>query len=136
MEGFGMEGFSTELLLKIPKGKPPVIGVVFTRVKEACEMNQDLVNDFPDLPYYIRFKNSSSRGINFELASEKLNGCRTYKDIKFDPIKLENFLFMTRDKSLFSFVHLLYDFDQYQVVATFDKYKRFELKVQRLYMMG
>lgn len=133
-----MEGFTTSLLLKVPKekDKPPVIAVVFTRVKEACEWNQDLINEYPNLPYYIKFSSNSSKGINFELASEKLNGKRMYKDLKYDPIQLENFLFVTRNKNTFIFTHLLYDFDQYFVASTFDKYKKFELKVERIYMLG
>ena len=135
MEGLNMEGFTTALLLKVPKekDKPPVIAVVFARVKEACEWNQDLINEYSNLPYYIKFSRNSSKGINFELASEKLPGKRLYKDLKYDPIQLENFLFVTRNKNAFVFTHLLYDFDQYFVAATYDKYRKFELKVERIY---
>ena len=133
MEVWDMDGFTTELLLKVPKDKPPVIAVVFTRVKEACEWNEDLINEYPELPYFIRFANKSSKGISFELGSEKLKGKREYKDIKYDKVKLENFLFITRANTHFTFTHLLYDFDRYFPVSTFSKYKKFELKVERVY---
>lgn len=131
--GENIEGFTAELLLKVPKDKPPVIAVVFTRVKDACEMNEDLINDMPDLPYYVRFKNLSSKGINFEIGSEKLKGYRLYKDIKYDKNKLDNFLFITRTNNQFIFTHLLYDFDRYFPVSTYSKYKKFELKIERVY---
>ena len=136
-DGWNTEGFSTELLLKIPKDKekPPVIAVVFTRVKEACEWNQDLINEHSSLPFFIKFNEYSSKGLNFEIGSEKLSGKRFYKDLKFDKVKLENFLYLTRSRNKFIFTHLLYDVDQYFVVSTFDKYKRFELIVERVYMV-
>lgn len=132
-EAWDMDGFTTELLLKVPKDKPPVIAVVFTKVKEACEMNEDLINEFAELPFYIRFKNLSSKGINFEIASEKLKGTRSYKDVKYDKTKLENFLFITRSAKYYTFTHLLYDFDRYFPISTYSKYKKFELKVERVY---
>jgi len=132
-EAWDMQGFTTELLLKVPKDKPPVIAVVFTRVKEACEWNEDLINEHSTLPFYIRFKNLSSKGINFEIGSEKLSGIRAYKDIKYDKTKLENFLFITRTANSFTFTHLLYDFERYFPVSTFSKYKKFELKIERVY---
>ncbi|WP_317897119.1 hypothetical protein [Aurantibacillus circumpalustris] len=136
-DGWDMEGFSTELLLKIPKEKekPPVIAVVFTRVKEACEWNQDLINEHSTLPFFIKFNQyTSSKGLSFELGSEKLSGKRFYKDLKYDKVKLENFLYLTRSRNKFIFTHLLYDFEQYFVVSTLDKYKRFELTIERLYL--
>jgi hypothetical protein len=129
------DGFTMELLLRVPKDKPPVIGIVFRRIKEACILNQDLVNELPELPYYIRVRDNSSKGISFEIMSDKLQGTRLYKDVKYDRDKFENFLFVTRQRNVFTFAHLLYDFDQYFSVSTLERNKKFELKIERIYMM-
>jgi hypothetical protein len=122
-----------ELLFKVPQGKPPVIAVVFESAKEACELNQDLVNDYADLLYTLQFRgSSSSEGITFVLGNERLKGLRNYRGVKYDQKKLENFLFVTRTAKQILFLHLLHDFDRYFTVTTLDKYKKFELKLERI----
>lgn len=124
-----------ELLLNITKGKPPFIGVVFTRVADACEKNEDLVNELADLPYQLQFHQPNGRQVKMKLLSDKLPAHREYK-IEVDPVKLENFLYMTRNAPVFNFAHVLRDFDQEMIVTTFSKNKKFVLKVQRVYLMG
>lgn len=125
-----------ELLLQIPKDKPPFIGVVFNRVKEACERYQELVNDHPDFPFYLKFNQPNGDKVSFYIASEKLKGFWHYKDVKCDPVKLENFLYMTRTKTSFNFAHVLRDFDQDIIVTTANGYRKFALKIEGLYLMS
>ena len=69
--------------------------------------------------------------MDFELKTDDLQAHREYTDVKYDPEKLDNFLYVTRSKTSFLFIHLLQDFDQYFTVNT-PNLKKFELKVNRL----
>jgi hypothetical protein len=42
-----------DLIVKLPKGKPPFIGILFSTETEANTLNQELVNDFKYRPYRI-----------------------------------------------------------------------------------
>jgi hypothetical protein len=128
--------YETELLLKVPrdKNKPPVIAVVFNRVKAACSVNADIVDNHSNKTFYINFKKKGNYCVDFELKSDDLQAHREYRDVKFDPVKLDNFLYVTRSKTSFLFVHLLQDFDQYFTINT-PNLKKFELNVNRLILI-
>ena len=124
-----------ELILRVPKDRPPVVGVIFKRVKHACEMNGDIVDKHSDKLFSLHFSKNNNYTVNFRLGSEQLQAHREYREVKYDPVKFENFLYITRERKEFVFLHLLYDFDRFFVVHSAQSMKKFELKVNRLFFM-
>jgi hypothetical protein len=124
-----------ELVLKMPQGKPPFLGVVFDNVREACSLNQDLVNEHASSVYTISIEHSGIH-VNIRLVCEDPHYIRVYKNVKCDPKKLENFMYLNRLAANFNFSHLLRDFDREIVVKTLGRYKLFVLKIQGVYLVG
>jgi hypothetical protein len=126
------EPILTELVLRVPKDKPPVIGILFRRAKYACEINADFIDAHGDKKFYIRFLKKNNYAVDLQLCSDQLQAHREYRDVKVDPVKLENFLYVTRGRKEFVFAHLLHDFDQFFAVYTSTLQKRFELKLEKI----
>jgi hypothetical protein len=124
-----------ELVLKMPQGKPPFLGIVFDNVREACTLNQDLVNEYAGSVYTISIESPGSE-VNIRLVCENPHYIRVYRNVKCDPKKLENFMYLNRLSRGFNFSHLLRDFDREIVVKTLERYKLFVLKIQGVYLVG
>lgn len=125
-----------ELALKLPKGKPPFIGIVFTSVRDACRLNEHLINQPKDKKYTITFMQPSKDGVEIRLRSDNGKDYVVYQRVKCNPTQLENFMFITNKNQDFNFGHILRDFDQDIVVKTNELGKAFVMKIQGVFMMG
>ncbi len=125
-----------ELSLKMPKGKPPFIGIVFTSVREACSLNEELVNSPVDILYSLTFMHPTNNDVQVRIRSDNMKHFVIYKNVKCDPVQLENFIFINRMKQDFNFGHILRDFDRDTIVCTKEQYKPFVLKLQGVFVMA
>lgn len=125
-----------ELLLKLPKAKLPFIGIVFGSVREACRLNEHLINSPKDKVYTLTFMQPNKDGVEIRIRSENGKDYVIYRRVKCDPVQLENFMFMTNRFQDFNFGHVLRDFDRDLVVKTNELGKPFLLKLQGIFMMS
>ncbi len=125
-----------ELALKLPKGKLPFIGIVFHSVREACRLNEHLINEPKDKIYTLTFLQPNKDGVEIRVRSENGKDYVIYQRVKCNPVQLENFMFMTNRFQDFNFGHILRDFDRDIIVKTNELGKPFVLKLQGIFMMG
>lgn len=125
-----------ELTLKLPKGKPPFIGIVFTSIREACRLNEHLINEPKDKKYTLTFMQPSKEGVEIRVRSDNGKDMVLYHRVKCNPTQLENFMFLTNRHQDFNFGHVLRDFEQDTIVKTCELGKPFILKLMGVYMMG
>lgn len=105
-----------ELIFKLPKDKPPFIGVVFEKEFTAERFNQKWINSYRNDDYKIVFE-SYNEGLNLRLTSSI--GCNTvYENLKFDKDKLRRFLYLTKSTKRFNFGHVTIKNDKHIVART------------------
>lgn len=116
------------LVLKIPVGKPPFVGVLFESEFAGAMTHTELVNSYNREFYEIKFE-----------PSHKLKLClkgftlppRIY-ELDYDPVKLLKFLQQTRDCKMFNFGHVIIVNDNYKIIRTAANQTNFVLKVNKL----
>jgi hypothetical protein len=120
----------------MPKGKLPFIGIVFDNVREACTLNEDLINSPPTGHFTLTFLQPVKNKVDLKIVSEGLKVNRSYKDVSCNATQLENFLYINRMSQDFNFSHILRDFDREFVVTTRASNKPFVLRLKGIYMMS
>lgn len=123
-----------ELTLKMPNKKPPFIGIVFTSVREAASLHEDLVNKPIDGLYQLTFI-GSSKGIKVRISCDKAKHFFIYDQVKYDPVQLENFLYINRKCQDYNFGHILRDFERDTLVCTRERYIPFLIKIHGVFRM-
>lgn len=123
-----------ELLLKMTEGQLPFIGVIFDNVIDACEMNQNLINEKHADEYHIIVEQPSIEHVNFKIFGQpQTTGYWHYNKVKCDPKDLNNWLYLNSGKHV-NFGHILRAFEKDTLVRTKDKYEPFKLEIIRIYM--
>ena len=122
------------LILKLPKGKLPFIGILITGDPGSGKTNQDLVNNHPYAEYRIEIE-VFSKHINMRLICEEKLIIRHYAHVKYEPEELTNWQYLTDGKPAFNFAHLGIEKDKEFVLKTWDKKKLFVLKVTSVQIM-
>lgn len=92
-----------ELVLKIPKTKPPFIGVLFNFENDAVTKNKGLVEHDADFDFDMILEPSQKLYIKLIRDS---HFSERY-EVNYDPVELLKFLHHTRESKRFSFGHLL-----------------------------
>ena len=119
------------LIVKLPKNKPPFIGIQFTFEHEAEKLNEDLVERFGKGTYKIVFE-FLRPFTNIKLISEEHLLIRNYSHIAYeDTEKLKVWLKLTKDTppKYFNFGHVVLVNGQHKLVKTSNKKINFVLKV-------
>lgn len=103
------------LVLKLPPGKPPFIGIRFEE-SVGSELNEDLINS-----KYAGFRLELERvhdRLDIRLISEALVTVRFYTFILYDKDKLKSFLYLTKDAKLYNFGHVKRIEDKDEIIKT------------------
>jgi hypothetical protein len=100
------------LVLKVPQGRPPYIGIEFRNKFAAGHINQDLVD--------LLFNADKSRLPAFHLQIEPLSGScnirlscaqpiiiRFYRKVNYEPERLVRWMKAVKESTVFNFGHVL-----------------------------
>ena len=117
-----------KLVVKLPKGKKPFVGVLFTRPFDAEKSNIDLVLNYRDKVFRLEFV-FEGQYVNVKLICEDELIVRTYGNASFDADKLRNWFYLTKECKDFNFSQLYIKDGQEKVAKEFTTQKWFVLKV-------
>jgi hypothetical protein len=119
-----------ELVLKLPSGKPPFIGILFDFNEElgAYNINKDLLLNPFKATFAIAFDPYGKETDLRMLCSNPLS-IRFYRNLKYNPTALEGFLRSTRFIKQFNFSHLIRCDGKETVVRASPENKLFVIKI-------
>lgn len=117
-----------DLVLKMPKGKPPFIGVLFLSQWDAQRTNKLLPDSYSMDTYQISLEPSHKLFLNLH------NGTihRARYELGYDPVKLLRFLHQTRECRKFNFGHVYLEDGDHKIALTTATMKKFVLKVDKV----
>lgn len=116
-----------KLVLKVPKGKLPFIGIEFGE-HVAADTNKDLIQNHSEKEYKIVLEHSHKR-LQLRLICEELVTVRFYERLEFDPSKLRDWLYITQKATKFNFGHIFVKGNTDYIARTYPGRKPFVLKV-------
>lgn len=121
-----------ELVLLLPKGKPPFIGVLFYFPEQAAVTNADLVIEHKKKEYWIVLE-TFKKHLNLRLICNDLVSVRFYNHLKYDPDKLKSWLYVVaaNKSTLVNFSQLVIANEKLTVVKTSPKNVSFVLKIKK-----
>jgi hypothetical protein len=114
-----------ELVLKMPQGKPPFIGLEFPSSWKG-ELNKDLVYENADKQYKLILE--TERQLKMTLVCEDIAVRRVYPGIGYHPARLKNWLTQMRQYSQVNFGHVYLQDGNHKIVKLAGQ-KNFVLKV-------
>jgi hypothetical protein len=106
-----------ELVLKLPKNKPPFIGVLFANEQEAAILNADWADRLKNCTFQLLLDPSHRLYITL-LMNDGRRGERY--EVSYDPVALLKFLHYTKDSGFYNFGHLYFKLRKYQLAKTKD----------------
>jgi hypothetical protein len=116
-----------KLVVKLPKGKKPFVGIQFTRSFDAEKSNIDLMTKYWDKVFRIEFI-FEGQYVNLKLICDDELIVRTYALAGFDADKLRSWFYLTKDRKDFNFSQLYIHNGQETVVKEFTSQKWFVLE--------
>lgn len=121
-----------ELILLLPNGKPPFIGVLFYFPEQAAVTNADLAIDHKKKEFWIVLE-TYKKHLNLRLICNDLVSVRFYNHLKYDPEKLKSWLYVVsaNKSTLVNFSQLIVMNEKLSVVKTSPKNISFVLKVKK-----
>src|ERR1035437_7927486 len=123
-----------ELVFKLPKDKPPFMGIVFENLFEASTLNQDLVNSYKNSEYKIVMEQIKSE-INLRLICEEHLFVKFYNGLKYNKQKFDAWIYLSKKSPQFNFSHLMREGDKEIVIKTLKNQKLFILKISTLQLI-
>src|SRR5258708_33287528 len=105
-----------KLVLKIPKDKPPFIGIQFASSYVASKTNSDLVSMLDKEDCQLILKPYDKHNLNLRLVNKGKFVDREYKQIEYNNDTLKRWLEQTKSMKQFNFSHVIMDFDKHVVV--------------------
>ncbi len=116
-----------KLVIKLPEGKLPFIGVRFNNSWNAAKTNEDLIEYHHKEVYTIKFV-IKAQTVNLNLYCKDRSIQRHYKDVEFEPEKLKRWMQLTEGLSGFNFGHTFMNGNKEEV-------GRFTHDLKRLYVL-
>lgn len=126
-----------QLVLKgqteVPADKPPFMGILFdvNEHQEAATINRDLLTPLRNAQFAIEFE-PHSKTLDIRLLCSNPISIRFYRNIKYEPEKLEKFLRDTRFTKQFNFSHLVLKEGKETVTRTNPENSLFILKIDNI----
>ncbi len=118
------------LVVKLPKGKPPFIGILFDDKFKAEDSNSDLINNHKDKTFRIIFEFIRDH-VNVRLVCDDALIIISYTHQLYDMEKLKNWFYLTRDCKHYNFSQIYEEGGSWKVAKTFKTHKLFVLKVEK-----
>lgn len=117
-----------ELMLKMPKGKAPFIGILFEIEREGAKLHADIVEKYQRENFEVVLEHTK-RVLNLRLLCKDKVMVYFYNHLRVDAEKLNSWLYLTRDCKAFTFGHIIRELDRERLVLSHPSRKRFVVKV-------
>ena len=122
------EIMNLELVLKMPKGKAPFIGILFEIERDGAKLHAEVMERYQNEAYEVVMEHTQ-RVLNLRLiCKEKVLVC-FYNHLKVDTAKLNSWLYLTKDCKAFTFGHIIRELDRERLVLSHPSRKKFFVKV-------
>jgi len=122
-----------ELIFKLPKDKPPFLGILFDNVHIACTLNQELL-DQEGAEFNVMF-DLLANNLSLRLIGNNPSSFYIYHDLKYDKDKFKQWLHYVKPDTRLNFSHLLMVKERHTVVTTIRERKLFILKIESYFML-
>lgn len=93
-----------KLIVKLPKDKPPFIGVVL-KITDSDMLNQDLILEHKYADYRIELEFILGH-VNLKLISNSIPTVRIYSRLSYDKDKLKAWFYITKGVKQFNYGHV------------------------------
>ncbi len=126
-----------QLVLKgqkeVPADKPPFMGILFdvNEHHEAATINRDLLTPLRNAQFAIEFE-PHSKTLDLRLLCTNPISIRFYRNVKYEPEKLEKFMRDTRFTKQFNFSHLVLKGGKETVIRSNPENTLFVLKIDNI----
>ena len=120
-----------KLILKLPKNKPPFIGILFALECEGAALHSDMVEKYGDKEYHVVFE-ILSNDINLRVACAETVTVYFYNSLTCDSNTLVSWLYMTKHLSKFNFGHIYKHLDKDTLVTARSQRKLFFIPVTKI----
>jgi len=115
-----------ELELKVPRNKPPFLGIRFNNSFAAVHTNSDMIDQFKNHVFTMSVE-SAGGGLNIRLNIDRPMRIWHYNGVKFDRSKL--LIFLAVPTKQWNFGHIIDVNGRDQIIKTIPKNEVFALKV-------
>lgn len=121
-----------KLVVKLPEGKLPFIGVRFNNSWNASKTNEELIESYSSEIYTVKFEIQTPQVLHLSLQCKDKAIQKWYKDLEYEPEKLKRWMQLTRGLSGFNFGHTFMRGND-ETIARFahDLKRVYVLKVER-----
>lgn len=119
-----------KLVVKLPKDKPPFLGLVFPSSYAANQTNEDLILDHKEEVYRMIFEFNGTV-LNLKLICDEKVIIRTYRNVDYEKEKLKNWVLITRKANSFNFGHIYMQSNKEVVVKNYKNRKLFVLRFDK-----
>ncbi len=119
-----------KLVVKLPKDKPPFLGLVFPSSYAANQTNEDLILDHKEDVYRMIFEFIGTV-LNLKLICDEKVIIRTYRNVEYEKEKLKNWVQITRKVNAFNFGHIYMQNNKEVVVKNYKNRKLFVLRFNK-----
>lgn len=125
-----------KLVVKMPEGKPPLIGIEFKDFLESNALNDDLVELHKYAVFRVVFE-FQPKWLNVKLICQEALIIRHYTHVKYDDLeKLKVWLYLTKKHNQFNFCHFYVENGKEKLVKTYKKKMSFLLSVAKYDYFG
>lgn len=119
-----------ELALKLPKGKPPFIGILFTEESTGGHLHANLVEKYSGNEFHIIMEHTKN-ALNLRLICNEIVMVYFYNHLRFDPDRLKSWLYLTKNAKEFNFGHIYTQFDKHILIMSRPGRKKFVVRATR-----
>jgi hypothetical protein len=118
-----------KLVLKLPKDKPPFIGIQFSNHYEASRTNAEAVYQIEDRLCKIILE-PKGHYLDLKIKCEEAMMAHTYKDLDYSPEKLKQWLQHAASAKQFNFGHVTLEHDTHKIAKVGSSLKNYVIKVE------
>jgi hypothetical protein len=118
-----------ELVMKLPKDKPPYLGVMFYDDYAAMSKNKGCANNYRDSFFSVLIIPTGRNRIDIKITCGASNG--SYEDVRCNVDALIRFLYMTKDVKRYNFGHVVEKEGEHKVARTTNN-SPWNLKVNKI----
>ena len=126
-----------ELVLKVPKGKPPFIGVLFESDQHHSgeKLHADMVEKHGGASYRIVLEHTPS-ALNMRVICEENVMVYFYNHLSFDAERLKSWLYITKNCGQFNFGHVGKSLGNHKLLLSVPQRKKFFVKVNAVALIS
>ena len=118
-----------KLVLKLPKDKPPFIGIQFPNSYAASRTNEDLPGMLDKEDCRLILEPVDKHYLNLRLVNTDKLIDTAYKQVEYNIEKLKTWLNQTEKENQFNFAHVTLDYDKHVVAKVGGGFEKFVIRL-------